>query len=157
MVVVHTPIIRILDVCQMDTPIKVMVTRLNGDKLWWKHAPVIPKLVTTERNKVKIINDPDKIDKMTSYLFTQLFFNILFYNNFKLDVPQKYYIDRDCTFYYFMEIEKDIIIIPLFFRHPSVEIIFTQFKDRPALKISVTRINRVNTDITNTKRRRQNE
>lgn len=154
MVITHTPVIRNLDVCSFDTPIKVMVTKLEDGKLWWKHAPVVPSLVKTERSSVKVLNQQPRVDRFVGQLFEQLFFNVYMYNDFKLDIPQKFYVEGS-SFYYFMTPDVDIVVVPLFYRHPSIELIFTKFKDRFALKISVTEISVTTTGVKpNPKRRR---
>lgn len=155
MTISYTPIIRMVDTCSFGSPMQVMATRMDGDKVWWKHAPVVPKIVTTDRTKVKIIAS-EGADRFVSYLFTQLFFNINLYNDLRLDIPQKFYLDGDSTFYYFMDIDKDVVVVPLFYRHPTVQILFTKFKDRPALKLSVTSEQELMSS-TNPKRQRQYE
>lgn len=147
-----TPFIKVLNPCQYDTPIKVMVVKKDG-KLWWKHAPTIPVVVNKERNNVKVVEGRCEGDKFTTYLFSQLFHNIYLYNDLRMDLPQKFAFTNGRSLYYFLEVDVDVITIPLFYRSPNVSIMFTMFKDRPALKIAVTKM--VADIKPNPKRRRQ--
>lgn len=137
MMVCLTPFIKVFDPCQYDTPMYVMVIR-KDDNLWWKHTPAVPLVKQKMRTNVKIMESRGG-DKFVTYLFSQLFHNIYLYNDLKMDIPQKYFLEGS-TMYYFLEVGVDIVTIPLFYRSPFVSILFTCYKDRPALKISVTKI-----------------
>lgn len=146
------PYIKVLDVTTFETPIKVMISRVDG-KLWWSYAPVVPTILTTERSVVKfVLRKGEDIDRYKRYLFTQAFYNIHMYNKFKLEEPMRFFLDDSgLSFYYFMKVDVDVVIIPLLYRDPQLSIIFTSFKDRPAFKISVTQL----IVRPNTKRRRR--
>lgn len=152
MPVSFTPIIKVLNPCEYDTPIKVMAVK-KDDKLWWMHAPVVPTIVANSRNNVKIIEGGG--DKFDTYLFSQLFQNVYMYNDLRMDLPQKFFMEGN-VLYYFLDVDVETITIPLFYRSPTVSIMFTKFKDKPALKMSVTK-SAANVGQPNPKRRRQDE
>lgn len=134
----YLPCIRVINLLELDTPIKVTLSSRDDDtKMWWKFAPCIPSLVMDPRSSVTIVGTPYPEDRFKTYLLSQTFFTIYMYNKLSLDDPLKYYIDDDgFTFYYFIAYG-EVLAIPLLMRHPMLNVLLSNFDHRPVLKISV--------------------
>lgn len=132
----YLPYIKVLNLLDLEFPIKVAISRRGGESLWWKYAPCIPTILLDPRASVSVVNESFP-DRFLSYLFSQTFFTIYMYNKLHLNDPLKFFIDGDNhSFYYFFS-EDEVLTIPLLTKHPSLTVILTQFDSQPVLKINV--------------------
>jgi hypothetical protein len=132
----YMPCIKVLNLVDIEYPVKLAISKRGGHSLWWKYAPCIPTIVMDPRTSVSVLNEVF-MDRFSAYLFSQTFFNIYMYNKLSFDDPLKFYVDEDhYSFYYFLS-EGEVITIPLLRQHPLLVVMLTRFDDRPVIKICV--------------------
>lgn len=131
----YVPIIKVINLLNLERPIKVMVVSRDNDTLWWKFKECVPEIQMDPRSSVSFVANRDFGGSFSTYLISHTFYTIYMYNKLILNNPTNYLVSGSTIFYFFNN--NEVITIPYLFRHPFLTVILTQINGRPVLKISV--------------------
>lgn len=128
------PVIKVLDVSDVELPIKVTATRRSDGNLWWKHTPAVPR-VMHKYSEVQIASYSIQ-DRMNAYQFSQTLFNLLLFNTLQLHRPQKFTftVENDAIQFTYYVDEDEVIFIPRLPRNGQL-LRFTLVENFPVLKL----------------------